>query len=106
MSLQRPTRRALLRASAGSLLAAGLWPGALAAADRTSEEFHFAVVNDTHYRDRRCDELSRWERLGSTAGRSRVPVPARASVVNQPGRSLSAKCCRSLATLGAIVHRQ
>jgi calcineurin-like phosphoesterase family protein len=56
MSMNRLTRRDLLHASAGSLLAAGLWPGALAAADRATEEFHFAVVNDTHYRDHKCNE--------------------------------------------------
>jgi calcineurin-like phosphoesterase family protein len=42
------SRRELLRMGAGSLLAAGLWPGALSAADVKSDEFHFLVVNDTH----------------------------------------------------------
>jgi hypothetical protein len=55
MSMSRLTRRELLHASAGSLLAAGLWPGTLAAADRDTEEFHFAVVNDTHYRNHNDD---------------------------------------------------
>src|SRR5215472_684239 len=55
MKTNLPTRRDLLRASAGNLLAAGLWPGVLAAADRDTEEFHFAVVNDTHYRNRADD---------------------------------------------------
>lgn len=59
MTTLRPTRRQLLRASAGSLLAAGLWPGALAAADRHTAEFSFIVVNDTHYRDQRCDPWMR-----------------------------------------------
>jgi 3',5'-cyclic AMP phosphodiesterase CpdA len=49
------TRRQLLRRSAGSLLTAGLWPGALWAADGpATEEFHFLVVNDVHCLDRRC----------------------------------------------------
>ncbi len=44
----RLTRRDLLRMGAGSLLAAGLWPGALRAADAKSDDFYFLVVNDTH----------------------------------------------------------
>ncbi len=49
------TRRELLRWSAGSLLAAGLWPGALGADGKAGgEEFYFLVVNDLHYRDERC----------------------------------------------------
>jgi 3',5'-cyclic-AMP phosphodiesterase len=44
----RLTRRELLRLGAGSLLAAGFWPGALGAADVKSDDFHFLVVNDTH----------------------------------------------------------
>jgi len=51
----RPSRRQLLRYGAGSLLAAGLWPGALQAdGSDASEGFHFAVLNDLHYLDRRC----------------------------------------------------
>jgi predicted MPP superfamily phosphohydrolase len=49
------TRRELLRWSAGSLLAAGLWPGRLrseGAAD--SSDFCFIAVNDMHYLDQRC----------------------------------------------------
>src|SRR5262249_32369421 len=49
------TRRQLLRYSAGSLLAAQLWPGALRAADtNTDGSFHFLVLNDLHYLDKRC----------------------------------------------------
>jgi hypothetical protein len=49
------TRRDLLRWGAGSLLAAGLWPGALRAeGGGTSEEFSFLVVNDTHFVNQRC----------------------------------------------------
>ena len=51
-------RRSFLRQSAASLLAAGLWPGALTAraevGNAKAEVFDFAVVNDTHYRDDRC----------------------------------------------------
>src|SRR4051812_33003127 len=55
MHLNQLTRRELLRYGAGGLLAAGLWPGALSAADQaTGEEFHFLVVNDTHYLDKKC----------------------------------------------------
>lgn len=51
----RISRRQLLRQSASALLGAGLWPGALAAAERdTSEPFGFLVVNDTHYLDNNC----------------------------------------------------
>jgi 3',5'-cyclic AMP phosphodiesterase CpdA len=49
------TRRQLLHWSAGNLLAAGLWPGVLAAGDpKESSPFHFLVVNDTHYIDAGC----------------------------------------------------
>lgn len=48
-------RREMMRQSAGMLLAAGLWPGALEADEqRNTSEFHFLVVNDTHYQDARC----------------------------------------------------
>jgi 3',5'-cyclic AMP phosphodiesterase CpdA len=48
----------MLRLSAGSLLAAGLWPGTLAAEGvRDAQEFYFLAVNDTHYVDERC---GRW----------------------------------------------
>lgn len=52
---KRLTRRQLLRLGAGSLLAAGLWPGALRAdGEGTSGDFRFLVVNDTHAIDRAC----------------------------------------------------
>ncbi len=56
MTLQpRMNRRQMLRLSAGSLLAAGLWPGALRAADADQGgEFYFIAVNDLHYLDQRC----------------------------------------------------
>jgi len=49
------TRRQMLRLSAGSLLAAGFWPGAMLAEGKDrSDEFHFLVVNDIHYQDKEC----------------------------------------------------
>lgn len=52
---RRYSRRELLRASAGGLLAAGLWPGHAAADDTDAGDgFHFVVVNDLHYLDKRC----------------------------------------------------
>ena len=49
------SRRRALGLSAGSLLAAGCWPGALRAADTApGGSFRFVVVNDVHYRDDRC----------------------------------------------------
>lgn len=51
----RLTRRQLLRMSAGSLLAAGLWPGVLRAREADAAgEFYFLQVNDLHYRDKNC----------------------------------------------------
>lgn len=48
-----PTRRAMMRMSAGALLTAGLWPGALGAEDKADAgDFHFLAVNDTHWKDR------------------------------------------------------
>ncbi len=49
------TRREMLRLGAGSLLALGLWPGALQAAGRRdSGSFHFLVLNDLHFFDSLC----------------------------------------------------
>lgn len=51
----RIERRQLLRQGAAGLFAAGLWPGALRAdGAKPGEDFHFLVVNDTHYLDKRC----------------------------------------------------
>src|SRR5258708_3179255 len=47
------TRRQLFRLSASSLLAAGLWPGQLAA-QRQGEVFQFIAVNDLHYLNKKC----------------------------------------------------
>jgi hypothetical protein len=48
----------MLRLGAGALLAAGSWPGALhAGEDGHPGDFHFAALNDVHYRDERC---GRW----------------------------------------------
>src|SRR5262245_44491620 len=48
-------REALKRLSAGTLLTAGLWPGALRAADRGHDaRFRFIVVNDTHAMTPEC----------------------------------------------------
>lgn len=48
-------RREVVRLSAGSLLAMGLWPGALRAADTApGGTFRFVVINDVHFRDDRC----------------------------------------------------
>src|SRR5262245_6839543 len=50
------TRRdALQRLSAGTLLALGLWPGALRASNETpSGSFRFLVINDTHCMSAEC----------------------------------------------------
>jgi 3',5'-cyclic AMP phosphodiesterase CpdA len=54
----RLSRRDLLRLSAGTLLTAGLWPGALRAEGKgISGNFRFVVVNDVHYLNERC---GRW----------------------------------------------
>jgi hypothetical protein len=51
------SRREMLRASAGSLLALGLWPGVLRAeGENRGEDFSFIAVNDTHYIDENCGE--------------------------------------------------
>ncbi len=51
------TRRRMLALSAGSLLSAGLWPGALSVGAEPAGDFHFLVVNDIHNQDEAC---SRW----------------------------------------------
>ena len=48
------SRRELLRRSPAALLAAGLWPGALAAGDPATDAFSFLVVNDLHSLDTKC----------------------------------------------------
>jgi calcineurin-like phosphoesterase family protein len=51
----RLSRRRLLRHGAGTLLAAGLWPGALRAGDAAPpEDFAFVVLNDLHYLNKNC----------------------------------------------------
>src|SRR5262249_35202431 len=51
----RLSRREMIRLSAGTLLAAGWWPGVLRAAGAGHEgDFHFVAVNDVHYLDQRC----------------------------------------------------
>jgi 3',5'-cyclic AMP phosphodiesterase CpdA len=49
------SRRDMLRVSAGSFLALGLWPGVLRAeGESQGEDFSFIAVNDTHYVDEKC----------------------------------------------------
>jgi 3',5'-cyclic-AMP phosphodiesterase len=52
------SRRELMHLGAGALLAARLWPGAV---DADPGDFHFLVVNDTHWTDR--DGAGWFERL-------------------------------------------
>src|SRR5262245_29347808 len=48
------TRRQLLRLTPAGLLSLGLWPGALAAAEKEMKEIRFAVFNDLHVVDQVC----------------------------------------------------
>lgn len=48
------TRRQLLQRSPTALLAAGLWPGSLAAGYKETQSFSFLVVNDLHSFDKKC----------------------------------------------------
>lgn len=49
------SRRRALSVGAGALLAAGVWPGRLSAADGpAADDFTFLCVNDLHYFDARC----------------------------------------------------
>ncbi|HEX3147339.1 MAG TPA: metallophosphoesterase [Gemmataceae bacterium] len=54
MSKKLISRRELLRRSPAALLAAGLWPGTLAAGDATTDAFSFLAVNDLHSLDKKC----------------------------------------------------
>ena len=54
MATTRLSRRDLLRQSPAALLAAGLWPGSLAAGDPPTEALSFLVVNDLHSLDKKC----------------------------------------------------
>jgi 3',5'-cyclic AMP phosphodiesterase CpdA len=58
LALRRLSRRAALRLGSGAaaLLAAGAWPGRLAAGDGPDvADFTFICVNDLHYFDKNCD---------------------------------------------------
>lgn len=48
------SRRLWLGTSLGSLLTAGLWPGALSAGETETQPFHFIAVNDLHYLNDKC----------------------------------------------------
>ena len=49
------SRREMLGLSASTLLALGLWPGALRAQGKVeSGDFHFVVINDIHYINEKC----------------------------------------------------
>lgn len=48
------TRRQIIHTSLSSLLAAGLWPGALSAGDPDTGSFQFVAVNDLHYLNEKC----------------------------------------------------
>ncbi|WP_029629705.1 metallophosphoesterase family protein [Zavarzinella formosa] len=48
------TRRDWLRLTPTSLLAAGMWPGAMRADESKGKDFSFLVVNDLHSLDEKC----------------------------------------------------
>ncbi len=52
------SRREFLRNGLHGVLAAGLWPGAIAAQafDEKGDDLQYVIINDTHYRDERCGE--------------------------------------------------
>src|SRR5205809_2397019 len=55
MSPKKYTRREMLSWSAGTLLAAGLWPGLLGAEDAPETgTFTFVALNDLHYSTPNC----------------------------------------------------
>lgn len=67
------SRREMLKLSAGSLLALGLWPGVLRAADAgQGDDFSFIAVNDTHYVDEKCGE---WLQTVMTKMKASEPKP-------------------------------
>src|SRR5437762_1836770 len=54
-SMNRLSRRQLMQLGAGSLLAAGMWPGWAWADDaKDTAEFSFLCVNDLHFLDKNC----------------------------------------------------
>jgi 3',5'-cyclic AMP phosphodiesterase CpdA len=74
LAMSRPlSRRAMLRASGGALLALGIWPGRLRAEGVSpGEDFSFIVVNDIHYVDEKCGE---WLRTVMTKMKQCTPKP-------------------------------
>ncbi|HEX8913672.1 MAG TPA: metallophosphoesterase [Humisphaera sp.] len=57
MPSNRPSRRDVMKLGAAAALSAGLWPGALRAADAAAGDFRFLCVNDLHCMD---DESAKW----------------------------------------------
>jgi len=67
------SRREVIRLGAGAILAAGLWPGRLRAADNgLGGSFTFAALNDMHFLSPRCPE---WFARVSESIRSQKPRP-------------------------------
>jgi Calcineurin-like phosphoesterase len=65
------TRREMLRLSAGTLLAVGLWPGRLRADNAAGDrDLSFVVMNDLHFNDERC---APWFDQAMTAVRASAP---------------------------------
>lgn len=69
----RMDRRQWLRLSAGVMLAHGLWPGRLRAAENgRGDAFRFVVINDAHFQSPQCPE---WFTRVSASIRSHDPRP-------------------------------
>jgi hypothetical protein len=67
------SRREVIRLGAGAVLAAGLWPGRLLAADNgRGGSFTFVAINDMHFLSPRCPE---WFARVSASIRSHKPLP-------------------------------
>jgi len=64
----------MMQMSAGALLSAGLWPGALSAQDAKAEDITFIEVNDLHYIDTGCVPFFQKvvEKMKAAAGDSRM----------------------------------
>jgi 3',5'-cyclic AMP phosphodiesterase CpdA len=68
-----PSRRELMRWSAGALLAADLWPGRLFAAETDAAALEFIIVNDLHTIDAAC---GKWQEKVVASMKAQAAKPA------------------------------
>jgi hypothetical protein len=85
------SRRRMMKLSGSALLLAGVWPGALDAAEAKGGGFHFVVLNDLHVVDEKCAAFLAEKVVASIKG-----------LAEKPGRCLIAGDLSEDGTAGQI----